>query len=299
MPREDPEDTVTITPIRAEPAPRGPASTGGEGCLVEIYGQELGRRIPLSGSVFEIGRSTKCDLSIDQDSVSRHHARIARSRDGRYTVADLGSTNGTYVNDASIEERILIDGDQLKIGRTIFKFMFGSNVEASYHEEIYRLMTVDGLTQLFNRRFFNETLEREVNRCKRYARPLSLLIFDVDLFKRTNDKFGHVAGDALLRQLAQVVKPRLRREDILARVGGEEFAAILPEIERASAMLVAEKIRDVVASSHFAFEELVMPCTVSIGVSELGDGCEDPKTLYAAADAALYRAKSSGRNRVM
>jgi diguanylate cyclase (GGDEF)-like protein len=299
VPPHDPEDTVTITPIRAEPPPRGPSSRGGEGCLVEIYGQELGRRIPLAGGVFEIGRSTKCDLCIDQDSVSRHHARIARSRDGRYTVADLGSTNGTYVNDAAVEERVLVDGDQMKIGRTIFKFMFGTNIEASYHEEIYRLMTVDGLTQLFNRRFFNETLEREVNRCKRYTRPLSLLIFDIDHFKLVNDKFGHVAGDALLRQLALVVKPRLRREDILARVGGEEFAAILPEIERAGALAVAEKIRDVVATSHFAFEELVMPCTVSIGVAELDVQSGEAKELYAAADAALYRAKSSGRNQVM
>jgi diguanylate cyclase (GGDEF)-like protein len=296
---DDPEDTVTITPIRAEPPPRHPASRGGEGCLVEIYGQELGRRIPLTGGVFEIGRSSKCDLTIDQDSVSRHHARIARSRDGHYSVADLGSTNGTYVNDVAITERNLVDGDQVKIGRTIFKFMFGTNIEASYHEEIYRLMTVDGLTQLFNRRFFNETLEREINRCKRYGRPLSLLIFDIDFFKRVNDEFGHVAGDALLRQLATVVKPRLRREDILARVGGEEFAAILPEVGVDGARITAEKVREVVEITQFAFEESLMPCTVSIGVAELDVEHDEPKTLYARADAALYSAKSAGRNRVV
>jgi diguanylate cyclase (GGDEF)-like protein len=296
---EDPEDTVTITPIRAEPPPRHPQSRGGEGCLVEIYGQELGRRIPLTGGVFEIGRSSKCDLTIDQDSVSRHHARIARSRDGHYSVADLGSTNGTYVNDVAVTEKNLTDGDQVKIGRTIFKFMFGTNIEASYHEEIYRLMTVDGLTQLFNRRFFNETLEREVNRCKRYGRPLSLFIFDIDFFKRVNDEFGHVAGDALLRQLAQVVKPRLRREDILSRVGGEEFAAILPEVGLEGASITAEKVREVVESTGFAFEDALMPCTVSIGVAELDTDHDDPKTLYGRADAALYRAKQSGRNRVV
>jgi diguanylate cyclase (GGDEF)-like protein len=296
---DDPEDTVSITPIRAEAPPRHPQSRGGEGCLVEIYGQELGRRIPLTGGVFEIGRSSKCDLTIDEDSVSRHHARIARSRDGHYSVADLGSTNGTYVNDAAVTEKNLVDGDQVKIGRTIFKFMFGTNIEASYHEEIYRLMTVDGLTQLFNRRFFNETLEREINRCKRYARPLSLFIFDVDFFKRTNDEFGHVAGDALLRQLAQVVKPRLRREDILSRVGGEEFAAILPEVGADGARITAEKVREVVEATSFAFEDSQMPCTVSIGVAELDTDHDDPKALYARADAALYRAKQSGRNRVV
>jgi len=275
-----------------------PSSTGGEGCLVEIYGQDLGRRIPLAGGVFEIGRSSKCDLAIDQDSVSRHHARIARSRDGRYSVADLGSTNGTYVNDVAVTEHVLHDGDQVKIGRTIFKFMFGTNIEASYHEEIYRLMTVDGLTQLFNRRFFNETLEREINRCKRYERPLALLMFDVDHFKLINDEWGHVAGDALLRQLSNVVRLRVRREDILARVGGEEFAAILPEIEMAGALVTAEKIREVVEASAFVFEDNVMPCTVSVGAAAL-DADDDPKALYARADAALYRAKSTGRNRVM
>ncbi len=294
---DDPEDTVSITPIRAEPPPRGPRSHGGEGCLVEIYGQELGRRIPLTGGVFEIGRSSKCDLTIDQDSVSRHHARIARSRDGHYSVADLGSTNGTYVNDVAVSERVLVDGDQVKIGRTIFKFMFGTNVEASYHEEIYRLMTVDGLTQLFNRRYFNETLEREINRCNRYERPLSLLIFDIDYFKRINDEFGHVAGDALLRQLSTVVKSRVRREDILARVGGEEFAAILPEIAIAGALATAEKIREVVEATTFAFEDAMMPCTVSVGVAALG-GADEPKALYGRADAALYRAKQGGRNRI-
>lgn len=296
--REDPEDTVTITPIRAEPPPKMPGSSGGEGCLVEIYGQDLGRRIPLTGGVFEIGRSTKCDLSIDQDSVSRHHARIARSREGFYSVADLGSTNGTYVNDVNVAERALVDGDQVKIGRTIFKFMFGTNVEASYHEEIYRLMTVDGLTQLFNRRYFNETLEREINRCKRYARPLALMMFDIDHFKKINDSFGHVAGDALLRQLALAVKPRVRREDILARVGGEEFAVILPEIGLEGARVTGQKIREAIASAPFVFEDSSMPCTVSVGIAELDLKNDEPKTLYGRADAALYRAKSSGRNRV-
>jgi diguanylate cyclase (GGDEF)-like protein len=295
---DDPDETVSITPIRAEPGPRGPTSQGGEGCLVEIYGQDLGRRIALTGGIFEIGRSTKCDLCIDQDSVSRHHARVARSRDGRYSVADLGSTNGTYVNDVAVSEHVLRDGDQLKIGRTIFKFMFGTNIEASYHEEIYRLMTVDGLTQLFNRRYFNETLEREVNRCKRYARPLSLLLFDIDHFKQKNDQFGHVAGDALLRQLATVVVPRVRREDVVSRVGGEEFAVILPEIGIVGALVTAEKIREVVEATPFAFEANVMATTVSVGAAELAPN-DDPRSLYARADAALYRAKTGGRNRVV
>src|SRR5208283_2359717 len=150
----------------------------------------------------------------------RHHARI--SFDGsQYWVQDQGSTNGTFVNDEVVREQRLGDGDQIRIGRSILKFMTGENVEVHYHEEIYRLMTVDGLTQAFNRRYFNEALEREFNRTRRYGRALSLILFDIDHFKLVNDTYGHLAGDNLLRQIAAAVKPRLRREDVFARTGGE------------------------------------------------------------------------------
>ncbi len=290
------DDTVSIAPLRGD---RPPAARGtGEACIVIIYGPDLGRRIPLEGSKFEIGRSSKCDLALDQDSVSRHHARIERDRVGGYRVADLGSTNGTYVNDAAIDGDVLLaDGDRIKIGRSILKFMEGDNIEASYHEEIYRLMTIDGLTQLFNRRYFDETLEREVNRCTRYKRPLALVVMDIDHFKQKNDRFGHVAGDAVLRQLAQTVRPKLRREDIFARTGGEEFSLILPEVSLAGAKITAEKVRETVAEAMFTFDEEVIHCTVSLGVAELLGG-ESPNALYKRADAALYRAKEGGRNRV-
>ena len=291
------DDPVSITPLWGD---RPPSARGvGSACIVIIYGPDLGRRIPLDASKFEIGRSSKCDLSLDQDSVSRHHARIDRERTGGYVVADLGSTNGTYVNDVAVEgSTLLADGDRIKVGRSILKFMEGDNVEASYHEEIYRLMTVDGLTQLFNRRYFDETLEREVNRCGRYKRPLSLVILDIDHFKQKNDRFGHVAGDAVLRQLAQAVRPKLRREDVFARTGGEEFALILPEVALAGAKITAEKVRETVAESVFTFDEEVIPCTISLGVAELLPS-EDAVALYKRTDAALYRAKEGGRNRVV
>lgn len=288
-----PDDTTTsVTPIRVSPRPEAVS----EACLVVIYGPDMGRRIPLGFGAFEIGRSSKNDLPLDQDSVSRHHARITRSREG-WSVRDLGSTNGTYVNDAAVEERALADGDRIKVGRSILKFMAGGNIEASYHEEIYRLMTVDGLTQLFNRRYFDEALERELGRAKRYQRPLSLVLFDLDHFKKKNDEFGHVAGDALLRQLAQAVVPKLRKEDILARVGGEEFAGVLPEVDLEGAKQTGEKIRRIVAETAFEFDRVRIPCTVSVGCA-VADAATDPKALYGRADEALYRAKQGGRDRV-
>lgn len=270
----------------------------GSACIVVIYGPDLGRRIELGTAPFQIGRSARNDLFIDQESVSRNHARI--TFDGRtHWVQDMNSTNGTFLNDEAIREHELRDGDQIRIGQTILKFMTGENVELAYHEEIYRLMTVDGLTQIYNRRYFDEALEREFNRSKRYSRTLSIIVFDIDHFKRVNDTHGHLAGDGLLRQLASTVKSRLRREDVYARTGGEEFGILLPEIPLEGARTTAEKVRRIVETMQVKFDQLVIPCTVSLGVTAT-DGTEQVGTeLYQRADGNLYTAKNNGRNRVV
>jgi diguanylate cyclase (GGDEF)-like protein len=274
------------------------AARPGEACVIVIYGPELGKRVQLGTAPFEIGRSSKNDLFLDQESISRHHARI--TFDGtQYWVADNNSTNGTYVNDEPVREQRLRDGDQIRIGRSILKFMTGENIEVHYHEEIYRLMTVDGLTQVFNRRYFNEALEREYNRSKRYDRALSLIAFDIDHFKRVNDTHGHLAGDNLLRQIATAVKPRLRREDIFARTGGEEFGVLLPEIAVDGARITAEKVRRIIESTPLRYEQQVIPVTVSLGVAQMTTADATPEELYKRADERLYEAKQGGRNRVV
>jgi diguanylate cyclase (GGDEF)-like protein len=282
-----------------ETAPFAPpkAKRQGKACLVVIYGPELGKRAEL-GATFDIGRSSKCSLFIDQESVSRHHARF--TFDGnQYWVEDLGSTNGTFVNEVPVKKSALKDGDQVKVGRSILKFMSGDNIETNYHEEIYRLMTVDALTQTFNKRYFNEALEREYNRSLRYQRALSVVLFDLDHFKAINDKHGHVAGDNVLRQLALAIKPRLREQDIFARVGGEEFAVLLPEIPLAGGRTTAEKIRKIAESTEVSNEEKAIAVTVSLGVATFDKGEHgSPMALYKAADAQLYAAKQDGRNRV-
>ena len=251
----------------------------------------------LNSGPFEMGRSSKNDLFLDQESVSRHHARI--TFDGSdYWVVDLDSTNGTFVNDASIREHRLQDGDQVRVGRSILKFMTGENVEVQYHEEIYRLMTVDALTQAFNRRYFNEALEREFNRSRRYARALSLIAFDIDHFKEVNDTYGHLAGDNLLRQIASAVKARLRREDVFARTGGEEFGVLLPEIGLDGARTTADKVRRIIEAMPVRHEQDIVTCTVSLGVATLGPGDASGEELYRRADERLYESKQTGRNRV-
>jgi diguanylate cyclase (GGDEF)-like protein len=266
-------------------------------CLVVIYGPDLGKRASLGHGTFEIGRSSRSDLPIDQESISRHHARITFDG-GRHVIEDLGSTNGTFVNDQNVRRNPLKDGDQIKLGRSILKYMSGDNIEANYHEEIYRLMTMDALTQTHNRRYFNEALEREYQRSLRYHRALALVLFDIDHFKQINDTYGHVAGDSVLRQLARVVKPRLRTQDVLARVGGEEFAILLPEVEIAGARVAAEKVRRLVETARFLVDQKEFGCTISAGVVTFEPGMETPQALYESADKRLYEAKNGGRNRV-
>lgn len=269
-----------------------------QAALVVIYGLDLGKKFNLDKPTVIIGRSSKSDIQVDQESVSRSHAKILLSGTS-LVLKDLGSTNGTYVNDELIDEMHLRDGDLIKIGRTIFKFLSGGNIENSYHEEIYRLTTVDGLTQVYNKRYFMENLERELSRCQRYGRDLSLIIFDIDHFKNINDSYGHLAGDAVLKQLAELVKANIRREDFLARYGGEEFAIILPEIDHPSAMVMAEKVRSLVEAEKFKFEKITIPVTISLGVTTHEGSLGEALDFIKEADQNLYEAKRSGRNKVV
>ena len=272
----------------------------GIACLVVFYGADIGKRYFLDKSEQIIGRSDSVNIQVDQESVSRKHARIA-AREGRSFINDMGSTNGTFVNDVQISDAELRDGDLVRVGQTIFKYLSGTNIESKYHEEIYRLTTIDGLTQCYNKRYFIETLEREINRAVRYQRVLSLVMMDVDYFKRINDTHGHLAGDHVLRELATLIAGHIRREDIFARYGGEEFSLILPEIDEPHALPVCEKIRRLVEQQTFQFAGVRIPVTISLGLCCLGPELVDvsPTDLIAVADAKLYEAKQGGRNRVV
>ncbi|MBK8236593.1 MAG: GGDEF domain-containing protein [Deltaproteobacteria bacterium] len=269
-----------------------------DACIVVIYGAELGRKYAIEGREMTIGRATVNDICVSQDSVSRTHATIMVDEHG-VKIRDNVSTNGTYVNDHKIHEVYLKDGDLIKVGRSIFKFLTGDNIESSYHEEIYRLSTVDGLTQIFNKRYFIETLERELSRARRYDRPLALMMFDIDHFKKCNDTYGHRAGDHVLRHMADLVRQRARKVDVIARYGGEEFAVVMPEIDLAGAAQFGESLRKMVEDEEFVFEGRRIPLAVSVGVADLDPAIASADDLIKKADARLYRAKQSGRNRII
>ncbi len=283
-------------------APERPISSiRRDACVVHIYptGPGMGTRYPLSDAPVVLGRGNDCDIRISDHSVSRRHARIQPAADGYFAV-DLQSTNGTFVNDVPASMCKLQDGDYLRVGNCIYRYLAGGNVEAEYHEEIYRLTIIDALTDIHNKRYLLEFLERELSRSARYRRPLALMMLDLDNFKVLNDELGHLGGDFTLRELAAVVRAGIRKEELFARYGGEEFAVILPETTRDNAVIVAERVRGMVQDHPFRYEGKDYKVTVSAGVT--GTTGEDkgltPHELIRLADEKLYQAKSEGRNRV-
>jgi len=158
---------------------------------------------------------------------------------------------------------------------------------------------VDGLTQIHNKRYLFEALEKELIRARRYERELSLIIFDIDFFKRINDQFGHLAGDYVLRELARVVQDRIRRDEVFARYGGEEFVIVLPETGLNGALALAENLRQRVGSHGFVFQAERIPVTISMGCAQLVKEDKAATDLIQRADEKLYEAKRGGRNRVM
>lgn len=292
--RLSPENTVVTI---VSPNPLREKRTSQAGCLVVIVGAEIGKRVALGDEEVIIGRSSAAGLQLDMDNVSRSHASVSRTPLG-WVIRDLGSTNGTFVNDQPIREQILRDGDQIRIGRAMLKFLTSGNVEAQYHEEIYRLMTLDGLTQVHNKRYFNEAIEREFSRSKRYGNRLTLVVFDIDHFKQVNDTYGHLAGDEVLRRVGQLVKHKVRTNDTVARIGGEEFAVILPEADKIGGISLAEKLRRLVEAERIVHDGQHIPVTVSLGVAEFLPQFETSAELIKRADDKLYEAKRSGRNRV-
>ena len=289
-------DTLVTAPARGLTAGRLDA------CLIHIYptGLSIGHRYPLGATSLVLGRGEACEIRIQDNSVSRRHAQIEPHTDG-YVVQDLGSTNGTFVNDvATAAPRRLRDGDYLRVGNCIYRFLTGGNIETEYHEEIYRLTIIDGLTRMHNQRYALEFLDREVSRSARHKRPLSVLLFDIDKFKLVNDQHGHLCGDYVLRELSERLRPGVRREDLMARYGGEEFAQVLVESDQTQALAAAERVRRTVADAPFRFEDRELAVTVSVGVATTcGDGAMTPTGLLRAADDKLYEAKRAGRNRVV
>ncbi len=275
----------------------------GDSCLVHLHppGPDIGKRTTLLKSEYVVGRDTEAGFVVSRSSVSRQHARMFTDEIGQWWVEDLNSTNGTFVNEVRVTgPKRLTDADQVRFGDAIYKFLSGSNIESAYHEAIHNMAIQDGMTGIHNKRYFLEFLDREIAVSARHGHPLTLVIFDVDHFKRVNDTYGHLAGDAVLKDLAGRIKSRIRREDLFARYGGEEFACVLPSTALPGGVRFAEILRTLIADRPTYFDDAQISFTISLGVTTLHREIGiDPEGLIRRADENLYAAKHAGRNRVV
>lgn len=266
-------------------------------CLVCIHPVDrLGQVVELGSGELLIGRDSGCDLELSDDSVSRRHALLRPSASG-FTVVDLGSKNGTYVNDIRVEEHALEPSDRLRFGSQIFKYLSPDRFEAAYFENAYRMITTDGLTQAYNRRYLFDMTDRELKRLRRTGKPLSLLMVDIDHFKSINDTYGHLAGDEVLIEVSQRLRTSLRGDEVFARYGGDEFSVLLPDTDLATAQQVAERLRAVVSETNVRTQRAEVSVTVNVGAACADAKSEiSPADLIEESDKQLYAAKLARRN---
>jgi two-component system, cell cycle response regulator len=260
----------------------------------------VGKMVKLDKGEVVMGRAPDIALSCDDDGVSRKHCKIAQAPNGHFQLVDLGSTNGTYLNGIKVNVATLQDGDKVQIGaNTVVKFSLQDKLEEEYQKSIYESATRDGLTKIFNKKYFLDTLRKEFAYCLRHRVPMSLVMLDIDYFKKINDTYGHPAGDYVLQRVAAKVNETVRTEDLFARYGGEEFALMLRESDPDKAIRCAERCRRAVEESEFIFNGTSIKVTISLGVSTLLDsGIAQADEMISVADKYLYRAKKGGRNRV-
>lgn len=307
---QDRHDTVDRTWAISGPSADGEAGPDGGGddgqailiLIAHPDGEGLGRRTRFgSGEVLTVGRDSGCEIAFPEvPSLSRNHGRVEFTAAG-VLVEDLGSTNGTFVNDRRVLGRALLEtGDRIQFGGLHFKFFREEDIEAAYHEAIHQLVMQDGLTEIGNRRRFADELGREFARAQRHERPLAVVVFDIDRFKTINDTMGHLCGDSVLKRLTGICGERLRPEQVFARIGGDEFAILSPETGIAGAEVLAERLRRSVAEHRFKPDMVAesFRVTCSFGCAELTPAMTADSELMDAADNALYDAKRRGRNRV-
>jgi two-component system cell cycle response regulator len=291
----DPLDDTT----RTSPAPEAQAVTGENAYLVVMAGSNLGEMYKLDKGKLVIGRGDKADLRLVDDGISRDHACIV-NENGKMMLEDMGSTNGTFCNGNRVTRQVLSEGDKILLGSTtILKFSYHDQLEEAFQRQMSESALRDGLTRAYNKRYFGERIESELQYSLRHDTPLSLIFLDIDHFKRINDVHGHQAGDQVLVQLATLVMSMLGDDEAFARYGGEEFAIIARGTDGSKAEALAERLRASVEAHPFAFGDAPIPVTVSVGVSYApGLSIATAVDFVARADEALYAAKRAGRNRV-
>jgi two-component system, cell cycle response regulator len=267
--------------------------------LAIIYPREKRGSWQITTKGLILGRSSECDVPINDTWISRKHARISLVN-GQIIFEDLGSTNGCFVNDQKIDRCVLNVNSRIQLGPMVLKVSFMDESEAQYDQKLFVDATTDPLTKIHNRRWFYERAQTELHAAKRGTGAVHMILLDIDFFKKVNDTYGHQAGDFILQEVALLLKQAKREEDLLARYGGEEFIVFFKNIPKEEAWAVAERMRKTVESASFVFSGQSIPIRISLGLfCTEGDQNHSLDDLISQADKALYQAKENGRNQVV
>lgn len=286
-------------------------SSQNDACLIVIKGKDENKKYDLFleelnpnetkkiNNTFKIGREHESNnIVLMDDTASRQHAQIIQ-KGNKFYIKDSKSTNGTYLNGEKLKtETILKNQDRISIGDTTMKFLQG-DTESLFLDNLRKKIYYDELTGAYNKHYFVEHFSNSFALAKRHNKKLSLIIFDVDDFKKINDTYGHPAGDFVLSKLGEIIGVRVRKTDIFSRVGGEEFAILCMETNLKNCKRFAEKLCELVDSQKYDYDRKKIPVTISCGVCEYKKWMQFDEEMYKCCDSLLYKAKNSGKNRVV
>ncbi len=294
--RGDADATIISSSPAYEPTARRVAT------LVVVQGSDIGRHYPLRRHRVVLGRADAADIVLKDKEISRSHAVIESVQLGGesiYRLSDQASTNHVFVNGRMAEAHLLADGDKIQLGGFVLKFELHDAIDARFHTEVRNRIQYDDLTGLLTYESFRTALGWELDRYATSAKGCGVVMMDLDNFKRLNDRYGHLAGSAVLREVGALIRDNMRQFDVAARYGGEEFVAYLPETEAGEARRAAERVRQVMAERVFRHGDFSIEVRISMGVSHFPQDGRVLETLIQKADERLYAAKRAGKDRVV
>lgn len=266
--------------------------------LVVLSGWEIGHEFDVNDCPRVLGRSTQADIYVNAPSVSRQHARFDRvfeEGEEYFTVTDLGSSNGTHVNETPVVSTRLKHGDRIRAGDVVFRFVLQDDLDAAFLHEVHQLIHYDQLTGLLTMDAFKRRLETIMRRSHPRA-CFTLAMTDLDGLKRVNDTHGHLAGRMIVREMGVMMRQCVRPKDLAGLYGGDEAIVLFQDASLEEAKQVAEKLRLTIEQRQFEHQGNTFRVTISQGLAEWPRHGTTMEALIAAADKALYAAKSAGRN---
>lgn len=266
--------------------------------LSVVHPRGKASRYAITSKGLVIGRGRTVDVTLEDAQVSRRHCLI-RLTDAGIVAEDLGSTNGTHVNGNAITQAVIDPSGRIKVGGFVLRVEYRARVEINAEQQLRQAAQTDELTGLNNRRWFFAQSAAVLKASKDSDQYLTMVMIDIDHFKRINDTLGHAAGDQVLKDVAAILNSHKREHDLLARFGGEEFVMLLPNTGGTDALVFCDRLCEAVSLGKIEFEKNAISVQVSMGTwTQSAHRIATIEQAIGGADAAMYRAKRGGRNRV-